>query len=96
MGIKVQVRRRLAVGIAGVLLASSLVAGIAPVAADDGGAGVQGDAPSHERLEGGDRVITDTHFSITSVMIAPAVSFDAVPPLGDETRYITEGAIDRG
>jgi len=35
MSIKEQVRRRLAVGLAGVVLASALVVGVAPVAADD-------------------------------------------------------------
>jgi hypothetical protein len=81
---------------AGALLASFLVAGVAPVAAEDTRPDGQFVGPGPERLERADRVVTETTLEVTPFIVVQAASFDAVPPLGDETRYITDGAIDRG
>lgn len=93
MGIKAAVRQRLAVSIAGALLVGSLVAGIAPVAAD-GGADNQ-DGRIQNQSEDRDVAATDTHLSITSVTVAPVASLDipVMAPLDNEARFI-EGKDD--
>ena len=76
-------------GIAGLLLAGSLVVGIAPVAADGNGVDVP---EGHMQNQQEDRdVAPDTHLSITSVTIEPAVSFSGVAaPLNDGARFVED------
>lgn len=66
-------RRRLAVGVAGLSLASALVLGIAPVAADN-------DTPEPRDVNVGQEatgMASDTRITITEIVAPPAVSYDS-------------------
>ncbi len=72
MSVKEQVRRRLAAGVAGVVLGIALVVGVGPVAAD-------GDpSEPHDVNVGKDAtgMASDTHITITEVVTPPVVSND--------------------
>ena len=72
MSITQQVRRRLAVGLTGLTLASALIVGIAPVAADN-------DTPEPRDVNVGMEatgLASDTHVSITEIVAPPAASND--------------------
>jgi hypothetical protein len=97
MGIKAEVRRRVAVGLAGALLASSLVAGIAPVAAD--GNGADGPDGHIDNLQADRDLTYDTPLAITSVTTDPVVSINGamapptaavLPPLNDGARFVED------
>jgi hypothetical protein len=90
MGIKAAVRRRLAIGAAGAMLASTLIVGVASVAADD--------PEPYERDVNVGRDATGlasdaAHFTITSVA-APVVDSD-VPAAPSDGTPIIEGRDDR-
>lgn len=73
MSIKEQVRRRLAIGLTGLALASALVVGVAPVAADD-------DTPEPRDVNVGMEatgMARDTRVTITEVAAPPAASTDS-------------------
>jgi hypothetical protein len=72
MSITHQVRRRLAVALTGLTLASALIVGIAPVAADN-------DTPEPRDINVGMEatgMASDTHVTITEIVAPPAVSND--------------------
>lgn len=91
MGIKADVRRRLAIGMAGAVLASALIVGVAPVAADD-------PEPFERDVNVGrdaTGMASDTAIlTITSVTVAPVVSND-VPAAPSDGTPITNWREDR-
>lgn len=90
MGIKAAVRRRLAIGLAGMVLASALIGGIAPVAAEDPD-GFERDVNVGRDATG----LADTAvFTITSVAVPQAVVTDA-PAAPDLDTPIIEGRDDQ-
>lgn len=73
MSIKEQVRRRLAVGLVGMVVGSALVVGIAPVAADNDTSEPR-DVNIGMEATG---LATDTRVTITEVVVPPAASNDS-------------------
>lgn len=98
MATKTQVRRRLAIGVAGALLASMLVGNVAPVAADGDGQDTQDvqSAQDNRDLNVGEATglaAGEAQLTITSVVAPPAVIGDTVAAPLDTPYY--DGRDDR-
>ncbi len=92
MSIKEQARRRLAVGVAGVVLGIALVVGVAPVAAD-------GDpSEPHDVNVGKDAtgMAGDPRVAITEVVTPPAASNDTVAAPAQPTPVVADPDDHRG
>src|SRR4051794_20483941 len=102
MGTRANVRRRLAIGVAGALLVSALVGNLAPVAADDGNQGVpttqDRDITAVDRafLIGADETGMAGEGRLTITSVAPAaVVVDLPQAAPDPTLSIENGRDDR-
>lgn len=94
MASKTRVGRRLAIGVAGALLASMLVLNVAPVAADDDTQDTQSAQDSRDLNVGeATGLATEGQFTITGVAAPPAVSTDPVAAPLDTPYY--DGRDDR-
>ncbi len=88
MAIKDQLRRRLVTGLAGALVAGSLLVGAVAVAADDNDAGGQAsrddNAVQYARDTTGAAVASESTLTINSVVAAPAPSVAVAPAAGQD------------
>lgn len=97
MATKTQVRRRLAVGVAGALLASMLVMNVAPVAADGDGQDTQ-DVHEERDVNVGKEatgLADETNLTITSVVVAAPTASGDTQAAPDEGIPIIESRDDR-